>query len=473
MNQLVWLRRDLRTLDNSALKQAMEWARAHPDAGVIALFISTPKQWQEHQLAPIQADLIKRRLAELEHEFHDLNIPLVVEECERFSDCTSVILDLCKEHKVSKVWANKEYELNESKRDERVTEALSIQNIESEFVHDKCMFAPGEVLNQQGSYFKVFTPFKKAWLSKFASRPVPVHKPQALQKSALPIRANTIFNYPCIDSGNYAVSTKAIIEELRTFAQQKAHDYEQDRDFPAIEGTSRLSPFLAIGALSVRQCLARLFNGRHIDELSMGEQVWLSELIWREFYQHLLSFCPRLSRGESFTEWGDKLRWRGESDHLGQWQRGETGYPIVDAAMKQLNQTGWMHNRLRMIVASFLTKDLLLDWHHGEAYFMRHLIDGDYGANNGGWQWSASTGCDAQPYFRIFNPISQGEKFDPDGSFVRAWLPELSDVPTKYVHKPWLWAEFGSLDYPQPIVDHKTQREQALEMYKEAREGAK
>ncbi|GAM68185.1 deoxyribodipyrimidine photolyase [Vibrio sp. JCM 19236] len=386
------------------------------DSNVIALFIETPGQWQEHNLAPIQADLILRRLHEVSAELKELNISMIFERCDSFSDCADVLSRLCQQHHINRLWANKEYELNEVKRDELVAETLTNVGVESRFIDDSCMFSPGEVLNQQGSYFKVFTPFKKAWLSKFASRPVPVSKPPRLEHNALTIQSELSFNYPLKDSSAYPISTKEIITKLREFAADKASDYSEDRDFPAIEGTSKLSPYLAIGALSVRQCLARLFNGRHLEELSAGEQTWLSELIWREFYQHLLYFEPKLSRGQCFTPWGDMLVWQGDEEHLEKWQQGETGYPIVDAAMKQLNHTGWMHNRLRMIVASFLTKDLLLDWHDGEAYFSKTLVDGDYGANNGGWQWSASTGCDAQPYFRIFNPISQGRSLTPMGA---------------------------------------------------------
>lgn len=216
--------------------------------------------------------------------------------------------------------------------------------------------------------------------------------------------------------------------------------------------------------------MARLYAESKMGFLSQGAQTWLSELIWREFYQHLLTFEPKLCKGKDFLYWGRYVKWWQEHDHFERWCRGETGYPIVDAAMRQLNQTGWMHNRLRMIVASFLTKDLHIDWRWGERYFMSKLIDGDYAANNGGWQWCASTGCDGQPYFRIFNPITQGEKFDESGVFIRHWIPELSSVPDKYIHAPWLWAGVNSVLYPSPIVDHKAEREVTLDMYKQARD---
>jgi deoxyribodipyrimidine photo-lyase len=205
-------------------------------------------------------------------------------------------------------------------------------------------------------------------------------------------------------------------------------------------------------------------------ELSKGQEVWFSELLWRDFYQHLIYFEAKLSRSKSFLAWGDRLNWHSNADHFDAWKRGDTGYPIIDAAMRQLNQTGWMHNRLRMVVASFLVKDLHIDWRCGEAYFMSNLIDGDYASNNGGWQWCASTGCDGQPYFRIFNPVSQGERFDSTGEFVRTWIPELHTVPDRFVHKPWLWSESHDLDYPPPIVDHKREREITLQLYQQAKD---
>ncbi|EAC1534127.1 deoxyribodipyrimidine photo-lyase, partial [Escherichia coli] len=259
---------------------------------------------------------------------------------------------------------------------------------------------------------------------------------------------------------------------LRQFCQNGAGEYEQQRDFPAVEGTSRLSASLATGGLSPRQCLHRLLAEQPQALDGGAGSVWLSELIWREFYRHLMTYYPSLCKHRPFIAWTDRVQWQSNPAHLKAWQEGKTGYPIVDAAMRQLNSTGWMHNRLRMITASFLVKDLLIDWREGERYFMSQLIDGDLAANNGGWQWAASTGTDAAPYFRIFNPTTQGEKFDREGEFIRQWLPELRDVPA--VHEPWKWAEKTgvTLDYPQPIVDHKEARLRTLAAYEEARKGA-
>ncbi|MEK2715535.1 deoxyribodipyrimidine photo-lyase, partial [Salmonella enterica subsp. enterica] len=240
------------------------------------------------------------------------------------------------------------------------------------------------------------------------------------------------------------------------------------------DGTSRLSASLATGGLSPRQCLHRLL-AEQPQALDGGPgSVWLNELIWREFYRHLMTWYPALCKHQPFIRWTKRVAWQENPHYFQAWQKGETGYPIVDAAMRQLNATGWMHNRLRMITASFLVKDLLIDWRLGERYFMSQLIDGDLAANNGGWQWAASTGTDSAPYFRIFNPTTQGERFDRDGEFIRQWLPALRDIPGKAIHEPWRWAEKAGvvLDYPRPIVEHKQARIATLSAYEAARKGA-
>lgn len=468
--KLVWLRRDLRAVDNTALNIAIE--SGDP---VVALFVSTPVQWRDHHMSPRQADLIYRRLQALSHELADLNISLLYQEVDDFSDAAKCVAALAQKLSVNEVLVNQEYEVNEEYRDSLTCDLLSEQNIGWKSFDDKCIVPAGTLLNKQGQYFKLFTPFKKAWLQR-----VTIPQISPTQKAPVVNLNESIqqqlwsdsqpFSYPRESSEPWSSDFESIRSELRAFCHQHVDDYEKQRDFPAINGTSTLSPYLAIGALSARQCMARLYAESNMGNLSQGAQTWLSELIWREFYQHLLTFEPKLCKGKSFLDWGAGIQWWRDEEKFTRWCRGETGYPIVDAAMRQLNQTGWMHNRLRMIVASFLTKDLHIDWRWGERYFMSQLIDGDYAANNGGWQWCASTGCDGQPYFRIFNPITQGERFDVKGQFIRYWIPELSSVPEKYIHAPWLWSGVNSVLYPSPIVDHKAEREVTLEMYKKAKD---
>ncbi|WP_440873101.1 deoxyribodipyrimidine photo-lyase [Vibrio diabolicus] len=469
---LVWFRRDLRTLDHTALKAALDSGQP-----VVACFIATPEQWREHHMAPMQADLIARRLEYLNDELESLNVPFLYKEVPSFSDCTEVISEWAKTLEATSVMANIQYEVNERELDAQVSEALASHDIDFELFHDKCVHPPTTVLNKQGEYFKVFTPFKRAWLTQFQMPAVTKPQEQAPLSSKIleqlePIRFSSdfTFSYPRESSEDWFASTNDVLKQLREFARERSDAYKEDRDFPAIDGTSQLSPYLAIGALSPRQCIARLYAENQQNDLTEGKATWLSEIIWREFYQHLLVFEPKLVKGKGFIDWEDKIQWSYDEQAFERWKTGATGYPIVDAAMRQLNQTGWMHNRLRMVVASFLTKDLHIDWRWGEAYFMSKLVDGDFAANNGGWQWSASTGCDGQPYFRIFNPISQGEKFDSDGQFVRHWVPEIKSVPNKYIHKPWTWEGFSLLEYHKPMVDHKTEREITLRLFKSAKE---
>ncbi len=468
---IVLFRRDLRTEDNRALTAAY-----NESDSVIAVYISTPVQWQQHDLSPIQADLIERRLVALREELREFATPMIFVECEDFDSGNQWLVEFCTKQKIEQVFFNREYEANELQRDERLVSQLKARKIQSRSFDDKCVFSPGSIKNQQGSYYKVFTPFKKEWMKRLLvggdiKRPSMLDRPQGQIEGEFDqelTQAEVILDYPKMDSRVWHSDSETIQQALTNFCVNKSSDYHRHRDIPSLDGTSQLSPYLAIGALSARQCVRALLDYSR-GEVTKGGEVWLSELAWRDFYNHLLVAMPKLSMNKAFLDWERKVAWSGEKEHFESWAKGQTGYPIVDAAMRQLNTTGWMHNRLRMIVASFLTKDLHIDWRQGERYFMSKLIDGDFASNNGGWQWSASTGCDAQPYFRIFNPISQGEKFDSDTRFITHWIPELKMVPIKLRHKPWLWDQAVNLDYPAPIVDHKVEREITLGLYKEAK----
>jgi deoxyribodipyrimidine photo-lyase len=263
----------------------------------------------------------------------------------------------------------------------------------------------------------------------------------------------------------------AASRRLGRFLETAAGRYHEDRDRPDIDGTSRLSPYLRFGVISVRHCFERAEEAARAEPaLRQGAAKWLDELIWREFYSAILEQHPRVLN-QNYQRNYDGLVWNDDSKGFEAWCEGRTGYPIVDAGMRQLRATGWMHNRVRMIVASFLTKDLLIDWREGERFFFEHLVDGDPASNNGGWQWAASTGTDAQPYFRIFNPVAQGRRWDPEGRYVRRWVPELRQVPNPHVHAPWE-ADRPPTAYPPPLVDHAERRELALERFRSARESA-
>ncbi|KNC94611.1 deoxyribodipyrimidine photo-lyase [Trabulsiella odontotermitis] len=470
---LVWFRTDLRVHDNLALTAACR----QPNARVLALYIATPEQWRQHQMAPRQAAFLVSHLNALQQTLAARGIPLLVQTAETFADCVTVIQALCEAHNVSALFYNYQYEINERQRDVAVERALS--DVICQGFDDSVLLAPGSVTTGNHEMYKVFTPFKNAFLRRLREDLPECHRAPAMRQSgALSVpNSPVIVDYPQqpFDAERFPADEQSALTRLRDFCQHGLARYDADRDFPAIDGTSRLSPCLTLGVLSPRQCLHRLLK-THPEALNGGTgAVWLSELIWREFYRHLITRYPELCKHKPFIGWTDNVQWKTPDAAFTAWQNGNTGFPIVDAAMRQLNATGWMHNRLRMIVASFLVKDLLIDWREGERYFMSQLIDGDLAANNGGWQWAASTGTDAAPYFRIFNPTTQGEKFDKAGEFIRHWIPELSAVPAASIHTPWQWVEKANirLDYPHPIVDHKRAREATLAAYDAARKGTR
>ncbi|AVY99824.1 deoxyribodipyrimidine photo-lyase [Lelliottia sp. WB101] len=464
---LVWFRADLRLHDNIALAAACR----SQDARVLALFIATPEQWREHGMAPRQAAYLRAHLNALQQGLAEKGIPLIYEEVSDFAAQSDKVQQVCDAHNVTHLFYNYQYEFNEQQRDRQLENRLT--TVVCQGFDDSVMLAPGSVMTGNHEMYKVFTPFKNAYLKRLKEGLPECVAAPAARGEALTVSAEINVDYPQrdFDSDHFPPTEKAAIAQLRQFCKQQAAEYEAQRDFPAIEGTSRLSACLALGVLSPRQCLHRLL-AEQPQALDGGPgAVWLNELIWREFYRHLMTYHPDLCKHRPFIRWTDKVQWQQDDAQLQAWQNGQTGYPIVDAAMRQLNETGWMHNRLRMIVASFLVKDLLIDWRAGERYFISQLIDGDLAANNGGWQWAASTGTDAAPYFRIFNPTTQGQRFDATGEFIRQWLPELADVPGKSIHEPWVWADKTgeTLDYPRPIVDHKQARVATLAAYEAAR----
>ena len=453
---LVWFRADLRVHDNIALAAA---CRAK-DARVLALFIATPEQWQQHDMAPRQAAYLCAHLNELQRSLGEKGIPLIYKEVSDFSAQLQAVQAICDEHDVTHLFYNYQYEFNEQQRDRQLENRLD--TVVCQGFDDSVMLPPGSVMTGNHEMYKVFTPFKNAFIKRLKEAlPECVAAPAARGEPLTDLPALT-FDYPqqAFDETLFPADEKAAITQLRHFCKHGAAEYESQRDFPAVEGTSRLSACLALGVLSPRQCLYRLLAEQPQALDGAAGAVWLNELIWREFYRHLMTYHPDLCKHRPFIRWTENVKWQQNDDRLRAWQNGTTGYPIVDAAMRQLNATGWMHNRLRMITASFLVKDLLIDWRVGERYFISQLIDGDLAANNGGWQWAASTGTDAAPYFRIFNPTTQGQRFDADGEFIRHWLPELNEVPAKAIHEPWTWADKQgvTLDYPRPLVDHKHAR---------------
>ena len=467
--QLIWLRSDLRLHDNTALSAA---ASRGPS---VAVYLLSPEQWREHDDAPCKVDFWLRNLRELSRALGELNIPLLIRMASRWDEAPKVLLDLCQQLKIDAVHVNEEYGIHESRRDAAVADAMKSKGIDFYRYLDQLLFKPGTVLTKTGTYFQVFSQFRKVCYDRLrSSLPSLVSAPMA--QSRLTVDSDEI---PSSVAG-FATPSETLRalwpageaearRRLDTFADAQIDYYKSERDFPAKPGTSQLSAYLAAGVISPRQCLhaALQSNQGEFESGKVGAVTWINELLWREFYKHILVGYPRVSRHRAFRPETEALAWRDAPDELAAWQEARTGLPIIDAAMRQLLETGWMHNRLRMVVAMFLTKNLLIDWREGERFFMQHLIDGDLAANNGGWQWSSSTGTDSAPYFRIFNPLSQSEKFDSEGLFIKHWLPELAGLNKKDVHNPAnLGGLFGVAGYPSPIVNLNTSRARALAAFK-------
>jgi deoxyribodipyrimidine photo-lyase len=469
---LVWLRNDLRLEDNPALHHAA-------NAGnVCCIYGITYDQWLQHDDAPAKIMLWRERLVALQRELRTYNIPLKLlvfstKDHATYNNVPSALLSLANKVGAKALYFNKEYPLNEKQRDIMVSQSFTQKGLPVYSYDGDVVMPPSTVKTQQNAIYKVFTPFSRQWHKQVGEQQLAtVSSPKAQHASLLSLDEDVEIHWP-EESTTYRqdlwpVTTDAIHQRLHQFAINSAGHYKDVRDIPSINGTSTLSPYLACGAISVRQCIAEI--RQNIEDWRSNQ--WVTELIWREFYRHLIDSYPHLSRSENFVNLTQPIPWNNDEEAFRSWCEGNTGFPIVDAAMKQLVQTGWMHNRLRMVTAAFLTKLLLVDWRKGEAFFMQHLLDGDYASNNGGWQWAASTGADAAPYFRIFSPERQSQRFDKEGKFIKKLLPQLNSLDKKSIHTPSS-EQRATCNYAEPIVDYKWARQRALEEYATAMGKAK
>ena len=457
-----WIRRDLRLCDNNALHTAL----CNNDA-VVPLFIIDPIFFDSPDFCQKQADFMFDGLRELDEALRARGSFLVV----RRGEPVAVLRQLFHEVGATHIYAEEAFSAYARRRDAMVSAELPLTLVGGVTAKDV-----RKIKSKSGDPYTVFTPYKKSWLaSDLPNRsdllPIPelIVTPNAISAESLPIRTMP----PIFTAGE-----REALRRLDAFCEKSLDSYSNLRDRVDIDGTSMLSPYLRFGMVSPRTAIVTALQQAEITppEQRKGVDHWVSELIWREFYQMILYHFPQVEQG-SFRPEYDQIAWRNDSAEFEAWCQGQTGYPIVDAAMRQLNATGWMHNRARMIVASFLTKDLLIDWRWGERAFMRQLIDGDIASNNGGWQWTAGTGTDAAPYFRIFNPTLQSIKFDPDGRYIRQWVPELASVPNDFIHAPSEMSDLMQLKtgvkigriYPAPLVDHNSARQITLAAYQAVR----
>ncbi|TFW31554.1 cryptochrome/photolyase family protein [Duganella callida] len=467
-SSLVWLRRDLRVFDHVALHQALLASER-----VYCVFVYDTTILNDLPRCDRRVDFIHASLAEVAAELQQLGGYLIT----RHGDPVDEIPALAEELGVQAVFCNHDYEPQAIARDVTVAKALHAAGRRFHSYKDQVIFEKNEILTQGGGVFSVFTPYKNAWLKRLAADPsvltpynIEPHAahfaPPPKRPPKLPTLAELGFEPSNLKELKIPTGMSGAARLFDDFLTRIA-DYNVARDYPAVKGPSYLSVHFRFGTLSVRHLVRTVLDLQERGGGGEGAAVWLSELIWREFYAMILYHHPHVVSA-AFKPAYDAIAWETgpEADELfAAWCEGRTGYPLVDAAMLQINQTGWMHNRLRMVVASFLTKDLGIDWRRGEAYFALHLNDFDLASNNGGWQWASSSGCDAQPYFRIFNPVAQSEKFDAEGKFIRRYLPQLKELSNKEIHAPWLAPRMLSAGYPPPIVMHDEARKRTLERY--------
>ncbi|MDB5230064.1 MAG: deoxyribodipyrimidine photo-lyase [Chitinophagaceae bacterium] len=426
---IMWFRRDLRLEDNAALHYALK-----SSLPVIPLFIFDRNILDDFEdKYDRRVEFIHAALTEMQSSLLQLKSSLLVID----GNPLDVFRNLVEQYDVNTVYANCDYEQYAIDRDNSISIFLKQKEISFCQYKDQVIFDKEEVVKDDGTPYMVFTPYSKKWKMKLNDFYLSTYPCEKYYKHFYRFDAGDI---PSLKSlGFFPVDQPFPSKEL---PDEIVKQYHQDRDYPAIPGTSRLSVHLRFGTISIRKLVA------HAKKLN---EVFLNELIWREFYHMILWHVPHVRKGESYKREFDKIKWRNNEKEFMAWCEGRTGYPIVDAGMRELNATGFMHNRVRMITASFLTKHLLIDWRWGEAYFAKKLLDYDYAANNGGWQWCAGTGCDASPYFRVFNPALQTKKFDRDLKYIKEWVPELN-----------------SFEYPQPIVEHDMARQRAIQVYRQA-----
>ena len=465
MTAIVWLRRALREYDNTALVQA---ANDHDE--LILLYVVDTEYFADTELGSPRVTFWHNAVSDLRDRLADENKTLTI----RHGNPVEVVPEVAGEHDVDAVYVNHDYTPYAKRRDEAVAAALDcpFNSFQDIVLHEK-----DEIMTNKGTPYQVFTYYHKKWKKREKPRPAEPAKyeTQPIDADGLPSLGDLGF-----ERHDYWEGTReAAKERLEQFKEYIA-DYDDDRDYPAKDKTARLSPHMKFGTLSPREVYWASERMRPRVDTESGIDTWQQQLAWRDFYMQLLHHYPRMT-DEPFQDQYASIDWHWDEDHQQYWRAfcaGETGYPFVDAGMRQLRETGWMHNRLRMVVTSFAAKDLHIDWRRLHSHFKRHFVDAEVSLMIGGIQWAYSNGTDAQPYFRVFNPWTQGERYDPDGSFIREWVPELQDVPDEHIHKPHempktVQQQVGCVigdEYPAPIVDHSEERETAISMFEQARD---
>ena len=483
-----WFKRDLRTHDNVALSMASKKAK---EAGIplICVFLVSPQDYQAHCTSAARVAFELRTLEVIKADLGDVGIPLYVATIEKREDVPSHLMEKCESWGAKHLFCNIEYEVDELRRETKLIEKCLEKGIDFTPVHDDVIVRPAVLFSGNGKTYSVYSPWYRAWVRYIHEHPHLLNESDPI--SSNPANTRDKFKDLFDHSIPSAPENKALSDDdrkhlasfwpageheardrLQRFLKEKVSKYKDTRNLPAANSTSLLSAHFSAGTLSARTAVreAQKANStKKLDGGSAGISGWISEIAWRDFYKHVLCYWPYVCMSKAFKYEYNDIEWEYDDEAFTKWCEGRTGFPIVDAAMRQLKGMGYMHNRCRMIVGSFLAKDLLIDWRMGEKFFMENLIDGDFASNNGGWGFSASTGVDPQPYFRIFNPFLQSEKFDEQGEYIRKWVPELAGIQGKAIHDPYgrgAVKEAEKAGYPRPMVDHKKCRDRALERYK-------
>ncbi|KAL5336314.1 DNA photolyase, FAD-binding/Cryptochrome [Aspergillus crustosus] len=488
-----WFKSDLRLHDNHGLQEAFRVAKEN-GVPLVTVYILSPEDLKAHLVSPARVDFTLRTLRILQRDLNELEIPLYMETQDHRENIPKRLVELCHAWGAKRLYANIEYEVDELRREAKLVKLCAENGIAFNTMHDTCVVPPGPLASKQGKQYAVYSHWFRSWLAFLSENPRFLERGEDLGSN--PGDARKIFKglfdceVPEAPEGKriedeedsekaerlrelFPAGEHEALRRLEVFLEEKASAYDDERSFLDRDGTSVLSPYLASGALSARTAvvLARKANGNKIVGGQSGYISWISEIAWRDFYRHVLVHWPFICMNKCFKPEFTNLNWSYNQDHFSAWTTGRTGFPLVDAAMRHLASSSWIPNRARMVVSSFLSKDLLIDWRRGERYFMEHLIDGDFASNHGGWGFGSSTGVDPQPYFRIFNPLRQSERFDPEGVYIRRWVPELRGVEGKAVHAPYERGAGGVAEregYPRPIVDHAERKDVALAEFRRA-----